>query len=192
MSISANPSPAEFEKANHEDSVNELIDTLLEAFNSERIASLAKSANGLVALSDRFTSPEMGKLLETLMNNLGNLTTVINLLGKLIDEGALDKITGLLAFLGALLDSLNSSMVTSVMGYIMPLVPTLDKLVSSSVMDLVPSLVQAVDEAVKEAESQTGDVKLKEVIKLARDPQVIANLKFVLLIVQKLSIGSKA
>ncbi len=184
MSISANLSPAEVDQQGQDEAIAGLINAALDALTGNTIGNLAKNVTGLVTLVDRFSTPEVQNLLEAVLNNTNAITETINTLGKLVENGSLSKITEILDFVRAILDSANGALVSSVAAKAVEMGSLLDQVAGSPVFQLVPGAIDAMEDAYRQVSVNTGGVKLREVLKLARDPQTLATLKFILLVLQ--------
>ena len=184
MSISANLSPAEVDQQGKDEAIAGLINAALDALTGNTIGNLAKNVAGLVTLVDRFSTPEVQNLLEAVLNNTNAITETINTLGKLVENGSLSKITEILDFVRAILDSANGALVSSVAAKAVEMGSLLDQVAGSPVVQLVPGAIDAMESAYRQVSVNTDGVKLREILKLARDPQTLASVKFILLVLQ--------
>ena len=192
MQIAANPSPAEQVRTERDEALSGLVDAVLAALTGNAAQTLAKNATGLITLADRFSAPEVKNLLEAVLTHAGALTETMNVLGALVANGSLTKILELLGFVNAIMDSANGALVSTVAAKAVEMVSLLDQVAASSALKLVPSAVDALETAYQKSATQTGEAKIKDLIKLFRDPRTLANMKFALLFLQNWSIGTES
>jgi len=158
----------------------------MDAMTPGAVAGLAHNATNLVLLADRFATPEVAQLLDTVLEATPNLTKLIETVNQLSDTGSIDRLLELLSFVRAIQDSANGALVTTVLSQITNIVYLADDVLSSPVMNAVPVMLQSLEETMKEEGRSSGNVTLRQIFKQVRDPKTLEGIHFMLAFVQRL------
>ena len=186
MSISANPTLAEWDQQTRSDSMNDLLSAAIDAMTGPALTNLAKNATSILTLAERFTAPEVNRLLEAILNNAEALTTMINTLEKWVENGSLMRISEMLDFVRAILDSANGTLVSTIASKAVEMGSLFDQMATSPIMKMAPGAISAMENAYQQVNANSQDVRLGEVIKLFRDPKTMTTLKFLLMTMREM------
>ncbi len=186
MTISANPTLAEWDEQTRSDSLNDLLSTAIDMMTGPAIINLAKNTMELLPLAERFSAPEVKQLLEAALNHAEALTTMINTLGKWVENGSLTRISEMLDFVRAILDSSNSALVSTVAAKAVEMGSLLDQVATSPIIKIAPGALRAMEQAYQQVNGDSQNVRLGEVIKLFRDPKTMTTLKFLLMTMKEM------
>ncbi len=186
MSISANPTLAEWDQQTRSDSMNDLLSAAIDMMTGPTVANLAKNATSILTLAERFTAPEVNRLLEAVLNNAEALTTMVNALGKWVENGSLMRISEMLDFVRAILDSANGTLVSTIASKAVEMGSLVDQVATSPIIKIVPGAIHAMENAYQQVNANSQDVRLGEVIKLFRDPKTMTTLKFLLMTMREM------
>lgn len=178
---SATPSPGRMGE------VAGLVSSAIDAMTPGAMAGLAETATNLVLLADRFATPEVTQLLDSVLEATPNLTKLIETVNQLSGNGTIDRLLELVSFVRAIQDSANSALVTTVLSKLTDVVYLADGVLSSPVMNAVPGVLQSLEETMAEEKQASGNATLRQVFKQIRDPNTLQAIHFMLTFLQKLA-----
>lgn len=163
------------------------VSSAVDAMTPAAMAGLAQTATNLVLLADRFATPEVTDLLDTVLLATPNLTKLLDTVNQLASSGTIDRLLELVGFVRAIQDSANAALVTTVLSQVTDLVYLADDVVSSPVMKAIPGVLKSLDETIHEEQQHTGNIGLRQVVKQIRDPDTLVAVHFILAFAQRLA-----
>ena len=163
------------------------VSSAMDAMTPGAVAGLAQTATNLVLLADRFATPEVTQLLDTVLEATPNLTKLVETVNQLSNSGTIDRLLELVSFVRAIQDSANAALVTTVLSQVTDLMYLADDVISSPAMTAVPGILQSLEETIEEEKHTSGSVTLRQIFKQVRDPNTLEAIHFMLAFVQKLA-----
>ena len=141
--------------------------------------------------TEQLERPEVVELLNELADSAPTITKLLRSVRVLVDDGSMDLIVELLGFVKAMRDSAGPGMMSSVAAQGVKIGLMVDDLLASSWIDGLPAILDGIETelaARRDLTEKDQTATLWQVIRLARDPQTLRAMHFLLSILKR-SVG---
>ncbi len=138
--------------------------------------------------TEQLERPEVVELLSELADAAPTITRLVRSVRALVDDGSMDLVAELLGFVRAMRDSAGPGMMSSVAAQGVKIGLMVDDLLASSWIDGLPAILEGIEAELttrRDLTEKDQTATVWQVIRLARDPQTLRALHFLLSILKR-------